>query len=105
MFNPIVRLGPLTRSGAVNSDLDARLRKFYASYAAPYFDGIEGDEYSFYNLIKPALVRLLKERGSIRALDLGAGRTNLPRWLETIGVRDKVYLAAQDVTAANLAHL
>jgi len=105
MFDRIFRVGPLARSESVNSELQTRLRKFYTNYAAPYFEGIEGDMYFFYNLIKPDLLRLLNERGKILALDLGAGRTNFPSWLETVGVRDKVFVTAQDVTDANLEHL
>jgi len=49
------------------------------------FREAEGDKRRFYDLLKPALQRIIAERGTVRVLEFGAGRTKLSPVAERTG--------------------
>jgi SAM-dependent methyltransferase len=85
--------------------LERRLFDFYAS-AEDYFAQPETQEGSrFHKALLPLLRALAGERGSLSLLEVGAGRSALPRWLRSLDLGVPLHIAVQDVTPINEAHL
>jgi 2-polyprenyl-3-methyl-5-hydroxy-6-metoxy-1,4-benzoquinol methylase len=96
----LIRTSVTDSRNPVLDALSDRLRAYYTN-SAEYFKEAEGDKSRFYDLLKPALQRIIAERGTVRVLEFGAGRTSFPRWLSEQGLRANVTFAAQDVTPIN----
>jgi SAM-dependent methyltransferase len=99
---------PLVRAedpaaGPALAILAGRLAEFYSS-DSKYFDFAGKSDHSrFYESLKPHLSELAAKRAPrrVRLLELGAGRTSFPAWLESVGLRTVVEFVAQDITALN----
>ena len=52
--------------------------------------------------IENEIQRLQKNNKAVEILEIGAGRSGFGKWLQTRGLRNKVYWSAQDVTIQNL---
>lgn len=101
-----------SRSHFCGDDLEAakladRLRDFYAStrdYGA--FHAPSSQTLLWFYLAAELRARLPETpNGKIHVLEVGAGRSGLGRYLESVGLRDGVELHAQDVTPQNVKWL
>ncbi|WP_159460304.1 class I SAM-dependent methyltransferase [Tistlia consotensis] len=91
------RSGPAAELGR----LEARLAAFYAADEG-YFEFAESLDHSrFYEALRPHIEAAMTERRRLRVLEFGAGRSGFPDWLEAVGLRQRIELTAQDVTALN----
>jgi 2-polyprenyl-3-methyl-5-hydroxy-6-metoxy-1,4-benzoquinol methylase len=100
----LIRTSVADAGNPVLDALSDRLRAYYTG-SAEYFEEAEGGKDRFYHLIRPELQRMVAERGAVRVLEFGAGRTGFPRWLSEQGLRANVTFAAQDITPINRALL
>lgn len=85
--------------------LERQLFDFYAN-AAEYFAKPETEGGSrFHTAVLPLLRELAAGRGALSILEVGAGRSALPRWLKSLDLGVPLSVSVQDVTAINEAHL
>ncbi len=69
-----------------------------------YYEQAEANDHSrYYEAILPLLVDLKTEtpERKVRVLEMGAGKTGFPEWLEKKGDRDWVDVTAQDISDTN----
>jgi 2-polyprenyl-3-methyl-5-hydroxy-6-metoxy-1,4-benzoquinol methylase len=92
------------RSGPAIDDLRKRLDKFYTT-SSTYFDYAESDKTIFYDMLLPEIRRMLSSLSRLEILEIGAGKTSFPLWIEKIGLRDKIRIALQDITPLNRGYL
>jgi len=91
------------RGEAEASELSDRLRDFYGSTTAYVAFQAPSHQTMLWSHVALELRQRLadKPHGKIRVLEVGSGRSGLATYLQASGLRDKVELHAQDVTAQN----
>lgn len=84
-------------------DLQRLLSEFYDTHTEYFSQAAQNNHSSYYDLYLPIIDELIQSNPErrIRVLEVGAGRSSFPRWLEEKQRRAQVEVTLQDITPSN----